>query len=220
MAAHEAQAYQDPGTPEEQSRRQFLAKATVAIGAVTGLVLAVPLLTSLVPESLASPAKRARGVWADLPENDIAALSLKPGDPVKIDFRFPFVDGYLPPATEQRSVWGIKLTPKAEQAFKAKRPDLFAPSGAAVDYAPVTMSFVMFSSVCPHLGCSYEWQPEANLFICPCHGSEFDSEGAKVAGPAPRGLDPLPLREQNGRAQITWIKYQADVPDRLIVAYS
>ena len=31
-------------------------------------------------------------------------------------------------------------------------------------------------------------------------------------GPAPRGLDPLPLREQNGKAEVTWIDYQSNTP--------
>ncbi len=51
MPSREAQAYREPETAQEQSRRQFLAKATVAIGAVTGLDLTVPLATSLVPVS-------------------------------------------------------------------------------------------------------------------------------------------------------------------------
>lgn len=220
MAEHEAQAYKDPGTPEEQSRRQFLANATLAVGGVIGLVLTVPLVSSLIPESLLSPEKSAGGVWADLPKTDFGALSSKPGEPVRLTFNFKYADGYLPPADDTQFVWGVKLTPDQEKTFKEKRPDLFAAPTSAVKYDAITMSFVMFSSICPHLGCRYNWDATQKRFICPCHGSQFGAQGDKLAGPAPRGLDPLPFREKNGQAQVTWIQYKSGQPDRLIVAYS
>lgn len=41
----------------------------------------------------------------------------------------------------------------------------------------------------------------------------------KLAGPAPRGLDPLPFREKDGQAEVTWIQYKSGQADRVIVAY-
>ena len=43
--------------------------------------------------------------------------------------------------------------------------------------------------VCTHLGCLYKWEPSANRFECPCHGSKFSREGHYIEGPAPRSLD-------------------------------
>jgi cytochrome b6-f complex iron-sulfur subunit len=43
--------------------------------------------------------------------------------------------------------------------------------------------------VCTHLGCLYNWDTQANRFRCPCHGSQFQSNGTYIAGPAPRNLD-------------------------------
>jgi Rieske Fe-S protein len=220
VAVHEAQAYKDPGTPDEQSRRQFLANATLAVGGIIGLVLTVPLVTSLIPESLISPDKSAGGTWATLPESGMKDVTSKPGEPVKITFDFKYADGYFPPADDTQFVWGVKLTPEQEQSFKAKRPDLYESPAGAIKYPAITMSFIMFSSICPHLGCRYNWVSEQKRFICPCHGSQFGPEGAKLAGPAPRGLDPLPFREANGQAQVTWIQYKSGSPDRIIVAYS
>lgn len=48
-----------------------------------------------------------------------------------------------------------------------------------------------FSSVCPHLGCRVHWQPENKTFFCPCHGGEFDADGAPIAGPPKDGNTPL-----------------------------
>jgi Rieske Fe-S protein len=222
VAVHEAQAYKDPGTPEEQSRRTFLANATLAVGGVIGLVLAVPLVGSLIPESLLSPDKSAGGVWADLPKDQFAMVSSKAGTPIKITFDFKYADGYFPPADDEQFVWGVKLTPEQVAGFEAKRPDLFAGGPAdKVAYPAVDKAgFVIFSSICPHLGCRFNWNQDATRFICPCHGSQFGPEGNKLAGPAPRGLDPLPFRDKDGQAQVTWIQYKSGEPDRVIVAYS
>ena len=43
--------------------------------------------------------------------------------------------------------------------------------------------------VCTHLGCLYNWNDQENKFICPCHGSQFQSNGQYIQGPAPRSLD-------------------------------
>jgi len=48
--------------------------------------------------------------------------------------------------------------------------------------------FTALSAVCTHLGCITEWRPDDNLIACPCHGSKFNRDGNKVAGPAPRPL--------------------------------
>jgi Rieske Fe-S protein len=220
VAVHEAQAYKDPGTPEERSRRQFLANATVAVGGIIGLVLTVPLVASLIPESLIEPDKAAGGVWADLPADKIKELASKPGTPLQITFSFKYADGYFPPEDDTQFVWGVKLTPQQEATFKAKRPDLYASPAGKIGYDAIVMSFVMFSSICPHLGCRFQWDTGAGRFICPCHGSQFGVIGNKLAGPAPRGLDPLPFREKSGTAQVTWIQYKSGEPDRVIVAYS
>ncbi|MEH1850944.1 MAG: Rieske 2Fe-2S domain-containing protein [Nostoc sp.] len=42
--------------------------------------------------------------------------------------------------------------------------------------------------ICTHLGCTVSWDLEKNHFICPCHGSQYDSQGRVVQGPAKRSL--------------------------------
>ena len=43
--------------------------------------------------------------------------------------------------------------------------------------------------VCTHLGCLFNWSNQEGVFICPCHGSQFDRDGTYIQGPAPRDLD-------------------------------
>ena len=77
--------------------------------------------------------------------------------------------------------------------------------------------FVAFDAICPHAGCTVAYQSGANIIACPCHGSEFTNIGTHIAGPAPRGLDPLPLRDVSGKAELTWIEYKQNTPDHIVL---
>jgi len=56
-------------------------------------------------------------------------------------------------------------------------------------------SFVAVYWKCPHLGCTVPWSPpeDPGRFHCPCHGSIFEMTGQKIAGPAPRSMDVMPV---------------------------
>jgi menaquinol-cytochrome c reductase iron-sulfur subunit len=65
-----------------------------------------------------------------------------------------------------------------------------------------TDSFVAFSVNCTHFGCPVQWLPNAELFMCPCHGGVYYADGAVAAGPPPRPLPQYPVRVNNGQVEI------------------
>lgn len=61
--------------------------------------------------------------------------------------------------------------------------------------------FFALTAICTHLGCMTAWKPELGMIACPCHGSRFNREGVKLAGPAPK---PLPWLR-------TWVSDDGDI---------
>ena len=193
----EALAYKDPGTPEDVTRRTFMANAVVVMSGVIGLTLGIPLLGSLLPVSGSTG-----GSWSPLNPDDFKQFEAATDKPVRISLTVKSKDAYLPESDNDQFVWGIKVPDAKIAAFKAARPDLYQDPTGKVGYDIVNMGFVMFSSICPHLGCKFNYDAASHRFACPCHGSQFEgSSGEHVAGPAPRGLDPLPFKESSGAAR-------------------
>jgi thiosulfate dehydrogenase [quinone] large subunit len=55
-------------------------------------------------------------------------------------------------------------------------------------------AFRAFSAVCPHAGCTVQFDSTNDVFACPCHGSVFNATtGSVLQGPAPTGLSPIPV---------------------------
>ncbi len=71
------------------------------------------------------------------------------------------------------------------------------------------------SAKCPHAGCFIGYTPGDELFMCPCHTSSFDLDGARSRGDqevSPRDMDPLPVElkpvegSEDGALQV-WVEY-------------
>ena len=59
---------------------------------------------------------------------------------------------------------------------------------SAIYLVHIAEGYFSLSAICTHLGCMTAWKPELNMIACPCHGSRFNEEGQKLAGPAPKPL--------------------------------
>jgi glycine/D-amino acid oxidase-like deaminating enzyme/nitrite reductase/ring-hydroxylating ferredoxin subunit len=56
------------------------------------------------------------------------------------------------------------------------------------------------SAVCTHLGCHLHWNSFERCWDCPCHGSQFDIDGAVLNGPAIHPLAEVEIEEEPRRA--------------------
>lgn len=82
----------------------------------------------------------------------------------------------------------------------------------AVEHSPSEVT--VFSPICPHAGCYYNWNPQTGQFHCPCHGSVFSISGKVLGGPAPRPLDALPNEIKDGELYVRWEQFKSGVPEK------
>ena len=108
---------------------------------------------------------------------DVGAVDeLPPGHPRQLDHVTTIRDGWLE-TTSHKAVWAVKQ-----------------PQG----------DITVFSPMCTHLGCGYRWDETEQKFLCPCHGSSYDVNGQVLGGPAPRPLDTLPSKIEEGRLLVMY----------------
>lgn len=145
----------------------------------------VGVLSAALGLILGLPALRALFVATPakgVPWSRVGAVGdLPQGSVVEMKFETLETDAYLR-TTALSSVWVVGAT--------AGRIDVYSP-------------------VCPHLGCHFLWNGSTSRFECPCHASVFALDGRVLAGPAPRPLDALPYKVENGTLFVRWVRYRA-----------
>jgi menaquinol-cytochrome c reductase iron-sulfur subunit len=62
--------------------------------------------------------------------------------------------------------------------------------------------FQVFAINCAHLGCPVRWFPQSGLFMCPCHGGVYYSNGSRASGPPERGLFEYSYKVDQGKLLI------------------
>ncbi|MEM8864269.1 MAG: Rieske (2Fe-2S) protein, partial [Planctomycetota bacterium] len=73
---------------------------------------------------------------------------------------------------------------------------------------------VAHTTVCPHLGCSVDYRPAQDCFLCPCHNSEFTVEGARTdpeESPSPRDMDTVEVKIENGQVLVDYRNFKGGV---------
>src|SRR5574337_855267 len=175
----------------DQNRRNWIA-ITCGAGAVGGVAVAVPFVSSF------APSERAKAAGAPV-QVDIS--SLRPGDMMTVEWR-------------GKPVWIVRRTPEQLESLKTTESEVADPlskrnpAELTPEYArniPRSIKPEVFVCVgiCTHLGCSptskFTPGPQPSLpdnwaggFLCPCHGSTFDIAGRVFRNkPAPDNL-PVP----------------------------
>jgi ubiquinol-cytochrome c reductase iron-sulfur subunit len=166
--------------------------ATSCAGAVGGVAVAVPFVSSF------APSERARAAGAAV-EVDISAI--KPGEKLTVEWR-------------GKPVWIVRRTPEQVAALSGHDAELADPQSKRTAYPTpeyarnearsIKPEFMVAVGICSHLGCSpsekFTTGPQASLpddwrggFLCPCHGSTFDLAGRVFKNkPAPDNLEVPP----------------------------
>jgi cytochrome b6-f complex iron-sulfur subunit len=92
-----------------------------------------------------------------------------------------------------RSNSGFFYSATARAHVTAYPADALPKAEAIANYQPVMGALQNGISVlyqkCPHLGCRVPECKTSQWFECPCHGSQYNRNGEKKGGPAPRGMD-------------------------------
>tara|TARA_Y100001960_G_scaffold139557_1_gene147839 strand:+ start:266 stop:841 length:576 start_codon:yes stop_codon:yes gene_type:complete len=155
-------------SPEDQSKRDFLVKATVATSAVGAAAAAYPFISTLQP---ASNVKALASVEVDL--SDIAEgegkVILWRGKPVFIRHRTAEEIAQV----KQDDTADLKDPQKDEERVKNEK-------------------WLIVIAVCTHLGCVPNDGGNFEGWLCPCHGSQFDLSGRVRQGPAATNLEVPP----------------------------
>jgi Rieske Fe-S protein len=174
---------------ERLSRRSALGRLTVVLGGLVGLAITLPVAGFAILPSFVGQRR--------------ATVDLGPIDAFP-EGRYTVVTFLADPA-----------------AGEVSRRAAYVRNNGFLGSEP---SFTILSSRCTHVGCPT--QPNGPLFSrqartartdagevaivpaqpsgfgCPCHGSQFDVEGNRTAGPAPRALDRYEFSIRNGRLHL------------------
>lgn len=65
-----------------------------------------------------------------------------------------------------------------------------------------TSTFTVLSAICTHQGCVVSGFT-GGIYVCPCHGSEYDTNGVVIKGPASASLPKFAAQYANDQLVIT-----------------
>ncbi len=161
-------------TATEHTRRDFLFIATGAAGAVAAASAIWPFVSQMAPDA-----------------DTIAA-----GAPVEFDLT-PVAEGQIVKLFWRGKLIFVRHRTKTEikSAVETDVASLRDPEADAVRVKAGKSQWLVVYGNCTHLGCVPLGNDGAfNGWLCPCHGSVFDTSGRIRQGPAPTNL-PVPPYE-------------------------
>jgi menaquinol-cytochrome c reductase iron-sulfur subunit len=156
------------------TRRSLLGFAAVGIGAIFSAILGFPIVCYVIDPRHRKGPKSAMKLVEGAKLDELVLN--KPVQGVVRDTR---TDGWtLYPNDVIGRVWVVQIGPPPQNPL-------------AMTAAEKAAYLKVFSTICPHLGCSVNLGGTA--FLCPCHGANFTLMGAQAGegNPAKRGMDEL-----------------------------
>jgi menaquinol-cytochrome c reductase iron-sulfur subunit len=160
-------------------RRDFYRFATMGLGTLIGLVLAVPGVAYIV-----SPLRRK-----STEKESFETLTRLSQLTVGVPRSFAVIE-------DRRDAWVRYPREPVGSVWLIRQPD-----GAV---SPV----IAFTSECPHLGCAVNLSADLKGFLCPCHTSAFDLDGKPKNNVPPRPMDRLDVEIAAGDDPEVRVKFQ------------
>jgi Rieske Fe-S protein len=186
---------------EQPQRRSFLAWAVVGLGALFTAVLGAPVVAYVIdPRHRKSAADGAEAGDGFRAVDGVTLSELRKDRPVQGTLRAVRRDAWtLHPNDVIGRVWIILKKDTFPANFRGTDPALLA----------------VFTTTCPHLGCSVNLNAIASTgFTCPCHSARYECDGTRVLpnNPAPRDMDSLQWKIEpdpaNPDRQILLVKFE------------
>ncbi|HEV8325750.1 MAG TPA: Rieske 2Fe-2S domain-containing protein [Myxococcota bacterium] len=169
----------------EPPRRSFIGLAVGLLGAAVTLLVGAPAVGFLIHPLRKDPV--SRGAAGALSLGQLGRFNV--GVPVRVNI-----------TAALRDAWsrfdGVRL-------------------GAAWVVRTGESTVKVFSATCPHLGCAVDLDPVTSHFACPCHTSNFSLDGARLSGPAPRGMDELHAEVKGGELWVEFRRYRTGLAARV-----
>ncbi|HSA86368.1 MAG TPA: ubiquinol-cytochrome c reductase iron-sulfur subunit [Nitrospira sp.] len=196
-----------PDLEKNVKRRTFFMNFTHVIGFLIGLPIAYPILRFLM-----------KPMYADFDNHwlKVGNVSKIKQEDVGVQFKYKkkVKEAFMPESEIDKNVWILRGSPELlEKVYKDKDMEFRDSKGKTIWTNKKDVPYVAFSGKCPHLGCGFKWRQHKALgqvFLCPCHLSIYDASGKVLDGPAPRGLDALPVKvSPGGEVEIIDMEFKA-----------
>ena len=156
------------------TRRDFIYVAAAGVAGVGGVMAAVPFIDQMNP---------AKDTLA-LATTDVDLASIEPGQAVTKMWR-------------KKPVFIRRRTPEEiKSAQDAPLDQLRDPQPDSERVQKGHEEWLVLVAVCTHLGCVPDKSNKGEYggWLCPCHGSHYDTSGRIRRGPAPHNLTVPPYR--------------------------
>jgi Rieske Fe-S protein len=160
------------------TRRDFFRFATVGLGTLIGLVLAVPGVAYVI-----SPLRKKGR------EKSFETLTRLKQLEIGVPRSFAIIE-------ERRDAWVKYPREPVGSVWLVRQPEGADP--------PV----IALTAECPHLGCAVNLTADAKSFLCPCHTSAFDLQGKPKNQVPPRPMDRLTVELSQGDDPEVRVKFQ------------
>ena len=161
----------------EPTRRDFLYVATVSAGAVGAAAALWPFIDQMNPSA---------AVLA-LASVEVDIASVQPGQAITVMWRGKptFIRRRTP--QEIQAAQAVSVNDLIDPVARNANGLLEAP---ATDQNRATRpEWLIVEGICTHLGCiPLAFQGEYRGWLCPCHGSQYDTSGRVRVGPAPENM--------------------------------